>query len=125
MFFISDAIAQEAGVGGMLTSGWGQFVPFILIFFVFYFMFIKPASKKEKEHKEMINTMKPNTRVITTSGIFGKITKVNEADNSFMLRIAPDVEIEISKTSVTEVIEKKTKNSAQKLAGKKKKDKEA
>jgi preprotein translocase subunit YajC len=125
MLFISDAIAQEAAAGSLLTSGWGQLIPFVLIFFVFYFMFIKPASKKEKEHKGMISSMKPNTRVLTTSGIFGKITKVNDAENSFTLRIAPDVDIEISKTSVTEVIEKKTNNIAQKLAGKKKKDKEA
>ena len=56
----------------------GAFLPLILIFGVFYLLLIRPQQKKVKIHREMINNLKRGDKVITSGGIIGKITKVNE-----------------------------------------------
>lgn len=88
-FFISDAMAQAApavqqpGIEGML------FPLGILIFF--YFLFIRPQSKRNKEQKQMLAALTKGAEVVTTGGILGKVAEIDDnfvklevADNSFM-----------------------------------------
>lgn len=100
---ISLAHAQS-GFGGMdkLLEG---VLPIALVFAVLYFFMIRPQSKKQKEHREMLGALKRGDRVVTTGGIVGKITKVID-ENEAMLEIAQDVEIRILKYSVSQVLNK-------------------
>lgn len=51
----------------------------ILIFVIFYFLLIRPQNKKNKAHQDMLNALKTGDRVVTNGGIYGRITKVDDA----------------------------------------------
>ena len=101
-FFISTAHAQAAGASqqGSLLS----FVPMILIFVVFYFLLIRPQSKKAKEHREMVAKLQSGDEVITAGGLAGKVL---EAGETFLtLEIAKDVAVKVQRFQVTQVLPK-------------------
>ena len=62
------------GMGSMLPS----VVMFGAIILVFYFLMIRPQQKRQKEHQNMLSALKVGDKVITSSGIHGKIEQVNE-----------------------------------------------
>lgn len=66
---------QEGQSGG---SGWQTLIMFGLIAVVFYFFFIRPQSKRNKELKRFRENLKKGDKVITAGGIHGKIIEVNE-----------------------------------------------
>jgi preprotein translocase subunit YajC len=76
-----------------------QFMPFILIFAVFYFLVFAPMRKKQKKHAEMLQRLKAGDRVITTGGIHG--TVVGVTDDVVQLRIADQVKVDVSKSAVS------------------------
>jgi preprotein translocase subunit YajC len=73
-------------------------VPFVLIFAVFYFIVIMPAKKQQRKKDAMIGELKKGDRIITTGGIYGTVAVVE--DNSLLVKIADNVKIRISKSSV-------------------------
>ncbi|WP_035588371.1 preprotein translocase subunit YajC [Hippea jasoniae] len=75
-----------------------QIVPLLLIIVVFYVFLILPQQKQRKKHKEFIESLKRGDKIITSSGIYGTIVKVNE--DNFVIEIADGVNIKISKNSV-------------------------
>ncbi len=86
--------AGGAGQPGMLA----QIIPLVLIIVVFYLFLILPQQKQRKKHKEFIESLKRGDKVITSSGIYGTITKVNE--NDFVIEIADGVNIKIIKDNI-------------------------
>ena len=76
-----------------------QFLPFILIFGIFYFLVFAPMRKKQKKHGEMLQQLKAGDRVITNGGIHGIVVGV--ADDLVQLRIADQVKIDVSKSAVS------------------------
>ena len=82
------------------------FLPFIVIFVLFYFMLIRPQMKQAKEHKAMIASLKNGDEISTGSGILGKITKLNT--HYATIEIANAVEIKIQKQSIQALLPKGT-----------------
>jgi preprotein translocase subunit YajC len=76
-------------------------LPLVLIFFVFYFLIIKPQKSKEKEHRAMLNSLAKNQEVVTTGGIHGTIVNVKE--KTVTLRIDDNVKIEVDKNCIAYV----------------------
>ncbi len=91
-------LAQEAAPQGGIMS----FLPFIVIFAAMYFLIIAPQRKKQKQHQQMITELKSGTEVVTSGGIYGTITNVK--DDRFVLKIAENTKIEISKASIGTVV---------------------
>jgi len=60
----------------------GQFAPFILMFAVLYFFFLRPQMKKQKQEVNFTKEVKKGDRVITKSGMHGKIVELNDKDNT-------------------------------------------
>ena len=87
----------------MESSGIAQFIPLILIFVIFYFLLIRPQQKKMKEHKEMISKIKRGDQVITSGGIFCKVSRVID-DHKVEVEISSNVKIIISRPTITNVI---------------------
>lgn len=85
---------------------------FAFFFAIMYFLMIRPQQKQAKQRQALLSSLRVRDRIITTGGIYGKITKVK--DNSVMLQIADKVEIEVAKSGVASVenrdIEKDKKN---------------
>ncbi len=84
-----------ANQGASQWSFWGMM---ILIFVVMYFFMIRPQTKKQKELQKQREAMKKGDKVVTAGGIYGEIKEVQE--NAFIITIAKDVTIKVSKDSV-------------------------
>jgi len=81
-------------------------IPYILIFLIFYFLVMKPQKDKQSQHKRMIDNLKKNDEVVTTSGIHGKIVLIK--DKTVVVRVDDNVKIEFDKESITTVVPEKT-----------------
>jgi preprotein translocase subunit YajC len=77
----------------------GQFLPMLLIIVVFYFFMIRPQMKKAKDHKKFVEELKRGDKVITTSGIHGKIVDLNET--TFLIEVESGTKIRFEKSSVS------------------------
>lgn len=75
---ISSASAQTGTAQASGPAGFMQFVPFVLIFLVMYFLMIRPQSKKMKEEQAFLSKLTHGDEVYTKSGILGKITGITE-----------------------------------------------
>ena len=99
---IQNAWAQNAGGGDPFLS----FHPLIVIFVVFYFILIRPQTKKQKEHQEMINALEVGNEVVTAGGILGKIQEMSE--NYVNLEISENVTIKIQRQTISSLLPKGT-----------------
>ncbi len=87
--------AQPGGIGGMISG----FLPLILIFVIFYFLLIRPQSKKAKDHRNMLENLKRGDKVVTSGGIYGVIESIEP--NKIILKIAENVKIKVSRSAIT------------------------
>lgn len=87
--------AKAAAPGG---DGMMQIVMMLGIFAVFWFLIFRPQQKKAKEHKDFLGTLKVGSKVVTSGGVFGKITAMK--DNEVNLEIAPKVTIRIMRSQI-------------------------
>lgn len=102
--FISNAFAQAAGAPGG-ESAFMQFLPFILIIGVFYFLMIRPQQKRAKEHRAMITGLRRGDNVITSGGIVAKVSKVID-DNEIELEISSGVKVKVIRSTISTVVGK-------------------
>jgi preprotein translocase subunit YajC len=77
----------------------GQFLPMLLIIVVFYFFMIRPQMKKAKDHKKFVEELKKGDKVITLSGIHGKIVDLN--DTTFLIEVESGTKIRFEKSAVS------------------------
>jgi preprotein translocase subunit YajC len=106
---ISTAYAQAAGAPtaqGQLLS----FLPLILIFVVFYFLLIRPQTKKAKEHREMVSKLATGDEVVTAGGILGRIVELS--DTFVTLEVANGVQIKVQRFQVAQLMPKGTLKGA-------------
>lgn len=106
-FFISSAFAQTApaAAGGEGFMGSLQtFLPLVLMFAVLYFVMIRPQMRRQKETKAMLAALAKGDEVVTAGGIMGTITSLN--DSIVTLEIAPNIEIQIQRFAVAQVLPK-------------------
>ena len=102
-FFISDAMAAAPqGQGDALTS----LLPLVFIFIVFYFLLIRPQSKKAKEHKQMVEALAKGDEIVTNGGLLGRISKVG--DNFVELEIAEGVTVKVQRQAAANLVPKGT-----------------
>ncbi|MDT0540330.1 MULTISPECIES: preprotein translocase subunit YajC [Croceitalea] len=66
-------------------EGLGQFFPLILIFVVAYFFMIRPQMKRQKDEKKFAEALKKGDKIITKSGLHGKVTELNDKDGSCVI----------------------------------------
>ena len=77
----------------------GQFLPMLLIIVVFYFFMIRPQMKTAKDHKKFVEELKKGDKVITLSGIHGKIVDLN--DTTFLIEVESGTKIRFDKSAVS------------------------
>ncbi|PZN98255.1 MAG: preprotein translocase subunit YajC [Alphaproteobacteria bacterium] len=92
--------APAAAEGGMITMI-VQFLPFVAIFVLFYFLLIRPQQKRAKEHMAMVTGVKRGDTVVLSSGMIGKVTRVE--DSEAMVEVAQGVNVRVVKTMIAEV----------------------
>jgi preprotein translocase subunit YajC len=76
----------------------GQFIPLIAIFAIFYFLVLRPQSKKAKEHQAMLSELKKGDEVVTQGGIIGKISGLT--DTELVLQVQEGVRLRVTRASI-------------------------
>jgi preprotein translocase subunit YajC len=101
-WFIQDAWAQTEGQTDTLVS----LLPLVVIFAVFYFLLIRPQSKRQKEHKELVANLSAGDEIVTAGGVLGKVTDVKE--QFLHVEVADGVELKIQRQTIGAVMPKGT-----------------
>ncbi len=107
---ISDAYDQASAPagGGMLME-----LPLIaLVIAIFYFVVIRPQTKRSKEQKSMIEALQKGDEVVTSGGELGRVTKLT--GNYLILEVSPNVEVILQKTAIQTLLPKGTLKSIEK-----------
>lgn len=106
-FFISDAMAQAGGgQGGQEPSLIGSLLPLIIIFVLFWFLLIRPQTKRAKEHRKMVEALSTGDEIVTNGGVLGRINEVGE--QFLTVEIAAGVEIHVQRHAVGALMPKGT-----------------
>ncbi|MGD0231588.1 MAG: preprotein translocase subunit YajC [Syntrophorhabdales bacterium] len=98
---LAYAMGNQAAGGGQ-AGGLMTFLPLILLFAVFYFLLIRPQQKRAKDHKRFMENLKKGDTVITSGGLYGKITGIT--DEAITMEIAEKVRVKVSKSAVVDYV---------------------
>lgn len=102
--FISNAYAE--GAAAATGGGIMDFLPLIALIAVFYFLVLRPQSKRAKEHKAMMEALQRGDEVVTVGGEVGTINKVFE--QYVAVEIAENLVVTVQKGSIQSVLPKGT-----------------
>jgi preprotein translocase subunit YajC len=80
-----------------------------MFFLAMYFLVIRPQSKRAKEHKQLLESLSKGDEIVTSGGVLGRITDVDE--NFMQVEMAPGVSIKVQKQAVTQLMPKGTMTS--------------
>jgi preprotein translocase subunit YajC len=75
-----------------------QFIPFILVLAIFYFVILLPMKRRQKKVDEFLTALKAGDKVVTSGGLYGTIARVEE--RSVQLQIAPNVRVEVARSAI-------------------------
>ena len=102
LIYAADAAGAENTQQSIMSM-----LPLFLIFVLFmYFMVIRPQSKRVKEHKSLLDTIKHGDEVMVCGGIIGEIEKIN--NDFIVLNISKDNNILIRKSAISSILPKGT-----------------
>jgi preprotein translocase subunit YajC len=105
LFLAANAHAQagaETGQGGEMF----QIFFLIGLFVLFYVIAIRPQRKRQKEHGQMVSGLNKGDEVVTTSGMLGKITRLE--DNFVVLQVGDGIELKFQRSYINAVLPKGT-----------------
>jgi len=88
------------GASGQGGSQWVSMLPLVFLFVVFYFLLIRPQQKKSKQLKAFLEGLKKGDEVVTSGGLYGKITGIT--DNIVTLEIAEKVRVRVAKAAIAQ-----------------------
>ncbi len=87
--------AGEGGGGGSMLS---MFIMFGLVIVIMYFMMIRPQQKRQKEHQSMLNSIKRGDKVVTTSGMHGTVSELD--DKTMTVQVTDNVKIKFERSAI-------------------------
>ena len=99
--FASPAYASTGAEPSSAAAMFNMIMPLLLIFVIFYFLMIRPQTRRMKQHQAMLAAVKKNDTVVTNGGLVGKVTKVDE--NEVEVEIAPGVRVKVVKSMLSDV----------------------
>ena len=79
-------------------SAWVQLLPFVLVVGIFYFVILLPMKRRQQKVQTFLASLKVGDRVVTSGGLFGTVTRLNDA--SIQVQIANNVRVEMSRNAV-------------------------
>ena len=107
MYFAATALAQVPGSNSAAGVGFDpmSLLPFVLIIVVFYFLIFRPQQKRMKQQKEMLSSLRRGDKIVTTGGIFGTVSRI-ENEQEVHVEIASGVVIRLNRASVSDILTK-------------------
>ncbi len=106
--FIANAHAAEAAPQG---GGMEMLMMFAIFGLIFYFMIIRPQSKRTKEHKSLVASLTKGDEVLTSGGLVGRVVKIKEDLGFISIELSENNTIVIKKDFITAVLPKGTMKS--------------
>lgn len=113
------AFAQEADPAQQPGGGIMGFLPIILLFVVMWLFFIRPQSKERKQMEEMRKALKKGDKVMTTAGIIGTVTNIEDSTGYVTVRTSSTTLIEFEKGAILRVLNAEAKSAEEKKDEKK------
>ena len=105
MFLISSAYAQTAAPAAA-EGGFAQFIWFIPMIAIFYFVAIRPQQQRAKEQKNLIAGLVKGDEVVTVGGVIGRVSKLGES--YVHIETGGNVELQIQRSAIVQILPKGT-----------------
>lgn len=74
--------------------------PLLVIFALFYFLFIRPQQKQQKERDGLLKGLKEGDKVVLVSGIYATVSKVEDGGEILRLQVAEGVTVKAARSAV-------------------------
>ena len=100
--FISPAFAQTSNAAPPM--GLVDFLPFLLIIVIMYFLIFRPQQKRQKDHQTMLKGLRRGDVVVTGGGIVGKVVKVPGEGDEIQIEIADNVRVKVIRGTISQVV---------------------
>ena len=100
--FTSPAFAQSSNAAAPM--GLVDFLPFLLIIVIMYFLIFRPQQKRQKEHQTMLKGLRRGDVVVTGGGIVGKVVKVPGEGDEIQVEIADNVRVKVLRGTISQVV---------------------
>lgn len=104
-FFIANAYAADQAMGGETMQ---LIITFLAMGVFFYFLIIRPQSKRVKEHKSLIDSIAKGDEVLTQGGIVGRVVKIIEDKEYVTVSLNENNEVLVQKSAIAAVLPKGT-----------------
>jgi preprotein translocase subunit YajC len=104
------AFAASSPPGGGAQGAWPTVLMLVAMGAIFYFLLIRPQQKQKREREQMLAALKRGDRVVTTGGLHGTITGLDE--HKVVLRVADQVRLEFDRGAIGRVVELQDDKSA-------------
>ena len=108
---LTAAAETATGLGSLFSM-----LPILLIFVIFYFLLIRPQSKKQKETEKMIAALKKGDKIVTIGGIHGVISSTKE--NTVIVKVDDNTKIEFNRSAIASLVSEKTEKEEPAKKGK-------
>ncbi len=99
MHFQTDHLLPIVFAEGSSSSSLIQFLPFVFVFAIFYFLLIAPMRKRQKALQAMIGALKKGDKVVTNGGLYGEVAAVQE--DLVVLKLADNLKVRVAKSAIS------------------------
>jgi preprotein translocase subunit YajC len=91
-------LAQAAQQANPLVA----FLPLVLMGFVFYFLLIRPQSQRRRAQMQMQTQLEVGDDVVTTAGIYGTVTEIDDDFGIVTIEVAPGMEVRFARAAIAQ-----------------------
>lgn len=99
---ILPLLAAASGAAAEAPPAWIQFLPFVAVGLIFWFLILRPQMRQQKEHRTKIAAIKKGDQVLTGGGFVGKVIKVD--DTYAELELGQNVKVKALKSTIADII---------------------
>lgn len=93
---------SAAGTAGQEPPVWIQFMPFVAMIVIFWFLILRPQMRRQKDQANKLAGIKKGDQVLTGGGFVGKVVKVD--DNYVEVELGPNMKVKAVKSTIADVI---------------------
>ncbi|MEY2700848.1 MAG: preprotein translocase subunit YajC [Pseudomonadota bacterium] len=106
-FLISDAFAEAAPAAAAAQDpGFAGLILPMAVLGVFFFLFVLPQNRRQREHKKLLQSLVKGVEVVTNGGVLGRVVDVD--DNFVVLEVSDNVHVHVQRTAVASLMPKGT-----------------
>jgi preprotein translocase subunit YajC len=95
-----ELLAQESGGGSSLVA----FLPLLVMGGIFYFLLIRPQQRRARAQRELLSSVEVGDEVVTTAGVFGLVTEIDDEDDIVTVEIAPGTRVRMLRSGIGRIV---------------------